>query len=153
MGMMGSTPNTPATLNISATAGSGEEVANMLASIMKLAGVRDVTPDMLGGATPPMPMVKAIDIISRDTHDTMNEPEGDHEHDHEHEKPLTGMGEEYANTPADVHDVPDFDSEKMAYQPNDVETGDRMDGNMPKGRPGVTQESLLQAYSQFKNGQ
>jgi hypothetical protein len=24
---------------------------------------------------------------------------------------------------------------------------------MPKGKPGVTQEGLLQAYAQFKNGQ
>lgn len=153
MGMMGSAPNTPASLSISATAGSGEEVANMLASIMKLAGVRDVTPDMLGGPSAPMPMVKAIDIISRDTHDTMNEPEGDHEHEHEHEEPLTGMEEEYGNTPADATDIPPVDTNQFAYQPNDVETGDRMDGNMPKGKPGVTQESLLQAYSQFKNGQ
>ena len=145
MGMMSNMPNTPATLNISATAGSGEEVANMLASIMKLAGVREVTPDMLGGATPPMPIVKAIDIISRGELDSMN--------GHDHEEPLTGMEEDYANTPADPTDVPDFDSNKMAYQPNNVETGDRMDGNMPKGKSSVTQESLLQAYAQYKNVQ
>ena len=145
MGMMSNMPNTPATLNISATAGSGEEVANMLASIMKLAGVREVTPDMLGGATLPMPIVKAIDIISRGELDSMN--------GHDHEEPLTGMEEDYANTPADPTDVPDFDSNKMAYQPNNVETGDRMDGNMPKGKSSVTQESLLQAYAQYKNVQ
>lgn len=146
-GMMPSTPNTPATLNISATAGSGEEVANMLAAIMNLAGVKPVTGDMLGSAEPPMPIVKAIDIISKGNSDHK------HDHDHDHEEPLIGMGEEYANTPEDPTKVPDLDTNQMAYQPNSTEPGDRMDGTMPKGFPTMTKESLYQAYNQFKNGQ
>jgi hypothetical protein len=144
-GMMPNTPNTPATLNISATAGSGEEVANMLAAIMNLAGVKPVTGDMLGGAEPPMPIVKAIDIISKGS--------SDHKHDHDHDEPLIGMGEEYANTPENPTKVPDLDTNQMAYQPNSAEPGDRMDGTMPKGFPTMTKESLYQAYNQFKNGQ
>ncbi len=147
-GMMPNTPNTPATLNISATAGSGEEVANMLAAIMNLAGVKPVTGDMLGGAEPPMPIVKAIDIISKGSSDSMNS------HDHDHKEPLTGgMEEEYANTPEDPTKVPELDTNKLAYQPNSAEPGDRMDGTMPKGFPTMTKESLYQAYNQFKNGQ
>lgn len=143
-GMMPDAPRQTASLSINATAGSGEEVANMLAAIMNLAGVKPVSGEMLGTtAQPPMPMVKAIDIISRNAPDSMNEPE---------EEPLSGMEEEYANTPEDPTDVPEFDSNKMAYQPNDAEPGDRMDGTLPKGFP-TTKESLQQAFEAFKNGQ
>jgi len=148
-GMMPSSSNTTASLSINATAGNGQEVANMLAAIMNLAGVKPVSGDMLGtGATPPMPIVKAIDIISRGDSDSMN-----HTHDHEGEEPLIGMEEEYANTPEDPTEVPELDTNKLAYQPNAVDVGDRMDGTMPKGFPQMTKESLLQAYNQFKNGQ
>lgn len=45
-------PPMPASLNI--TAGSGEELSNMLATIMQLAGVHKVTPDELGVEHEPM---------------------------------------------------------------------------------------------------
>lgn len=149
-GIMAGGPSTTASLSINATAGSGEEVANMLAAIMNLAGVKPVTGDMLGGETHPMPMVKAIDIISRDNPDAMNDVEIGTSDEGEVEEPMSGMEEEYANSPADANDVPDFDPNKMAYQPNDVEPGDRMDGTMPKGV--ATQESLMQAFEAYKNG-
>jgi len=152
-GMMPSTPNQTASLSINATAGNGQEVANMLAAIMNLAGVKPVTGDMLGSSSmPPMPIVKAIDIISRGDSDSMNS----HHHDHEHgdKETLTGsMEEEYGNTPKDPREVPELDTNAHAYQPNAVDVGDRMDGTMPKGFPVMTKESLLQAYTQFKNGQ
>ncbi len=155
---MPSSGNTTASLSINATAGSGEEVANMLKSLMDLAGVKPVTGDMLGSETTPMPMIKAIDIISKPH---------DHEHDHDsmepqedelNKKPLTGsMEEEYANTPADPKDVPKFDNDKYSYQPNQPQQGDRMDGTMPKGNPKVSEgnlaEALLKEYEAFKNGQ
>lgn len=62
-GMMGSPSSTPASLSINATAGSGEEVANMLASIMKLAGVRPVEQDMMPAQNSNMPMMKALQIM------------------------------------------------------------------------------------------
>lgn len=150
-GIMPSAPNQTASLSINATAGNGQEVANMLAAIMNLAGVKPVSSDMLGtSAMPPMPIVKAIDIISRGDSDSMN---GGH-HDHDDKETLTGsMEEEYGNTPENPTDVPDLDTNAHAHQPNAVDVGDRMDGTMPKGFPQVTQESLLQAYNQFKNGQ
>jgi len=155
---MPSNGSTPATLSINATASSGEEVANMLKSIMDLAGVKPVTADMLGGPVAPMPMVKAIDIVSA--------PDHDHDHDHDsmdpqedelNQKPLTGsMEEEYANTPEDPTDVPKYDPEKMVFRPNQPGQGDRMDGTMPKGNPGLGEglaQSLLKEYEAFKNGQ
>ncbi len=152
-GMMPSTPNQTASLSINATAGNGQEVANMLAAIMNLAGVKPVTGDMLGSSPmPPMPIVKAIDIISRGDSDSMNSHH--HDHDHDDKETLTGsMEEEYGNTPKDPREVPELDTNAHAYQPNAVDVGDRMDGTMPKGFPVMTKESLLQAYTQFKNGQ
>jgi len=154
-GMMTSTPNQTASLSINATAGNGQEVANMLAAIMNLAGVKPVTGDMLGSSPmPPMPIVKAIDIISRGDSDSMNSHDHDHDHDHNDKETLTGgMEEEYGNTPADPTKVPDLDTNKLAYQPNNAKPRDRMDGTMPKGFPTMTHESLQQAYQQFKNGQ
>jgi len=60
---MSSTPNTPASLSINATAGSGEEVASMLASILQLAGLKQVDAGMMPQVEP-MPMMKAIDIMT-----------------------------------------------------------------------------------------
>lgn len=56
-GMMSSQPNTPATLNI--TAGSGEELGDMLNAIMQLAGVHKVTPDQLGTEHEPSKLTAA----------------------------------------------------------------------------------------------
>lgn len=61
-GMMGNS-STPASISINATAGSGDEVANMLASIMKLAGVRPVEQDMMPTQNSNMPMMKALQIM------------------------------------------------------------------------------------------
>jgi hypothetical protein len=58
-----STSSTPASISINATAGSGDEVANMLASIMKLAGVRPVEQDMMPTQNSNMPMMKALQIM------------------------------------------------------------------------------------------
>lgn len=157
---MPSSNNTTASLSINATAGSGEEVANMLKSLMDLAGVKPVTGDMLGSEMTPMPMVKAIDIISR--------PHDHEEHDHDsmepqddkmNKEPLTGsMEETYANTPEDPTDIPKYDPEKMVFRPNQPQQGDRMDGTMPKGNPGMSEaadltQTLLKEYEAFKNGQ
>ena len=56
-GMMSSEPKTPATLNI--TAGSGEELGDMLNAIMQLAGVHKVTPDQLGTEHEPSKLTAA----------------------------------------------------------------------------------------------
>lgn len=51
MGMSMERPSTPASINM--TAGSGEELSDMLATIMQLAGVHKVGDEHMGGETPP----------------------------------------------------------------------------------------------------
>ena len=54
------------------------------------------------------------------------------------------------NAPNDPNNIPDFDSNKMAYQPNDANVGDRMDGTMPKGFAEDTMtQKLFNDYQQF----
>lgn len=54
------------------------------------------------------------------------------------------------NAPNDPNDIPKFDSNKMAYQPNDADVGDRMDGTMPKGFAEDTMtQKLFNDYQQF----
>ena len=163
----------PASLNISASASTGEEVAGMLKAIMQLAGVQPVQQSMMPQQDN-MPMVKALQILGGEKQpieDGMNAPsEGHDEHDHESEycdacdRPAEDCvcdektDEEYDNTPADPTDVPVFDPEKMVFRPNQAGQGDRMDGTMPKGIPSMEEsgglaESLLKAYESFKSGQ
>lgn len=79
---MSSMPNTPASLSINATAGSGEEVAGMLASILQLAGLKQVDSSMMPEVEP-MPMMKAMDIMTANPSDEtgsdmeFDEPMGD----------------------------------------------------------------------------
>ena len=54
------------------------------------------------------------------------------------------------NAPNNPNDIPKFDSNKMAYQPNDANVGDRMDGTMPKGFAEDTMtQKLFNDYQQF----
>lgn len=95
-GMMAGAPVQNASLNISASASTGDEIANMLKSIMTLAGVKPVSNDMMPqqdllpvAGNDAMPMIKAMSIMSDEpqevdaidlddlTHDTMNTDHGD----------------------------------------------------------------------------
>jgi hypothetical protein len=198
---MGMSSPTTASFSINATAGSGEEVAGMLMSIMQLAGVKPVTQndmpiDHIGHGH--MSMDKALNIMGGDdvsqSHGDLDN-DGDHDmDDHDMEKDtLSGMDtlnpgeregdievisvdsnddkekpiDEFANTPGEGSevgtDVPVYDPEKMVFRPNTPGQGDRMDGTMPKGNPGMTKKSvredadttsdLFKAYEAFKNGQ
>jgi hypothetical protein len=151
MGMMdASQPHTPASINM--TAGSGEELGDMLKTIMSLAGVHKVEPEHLGAEMPPAVVTAepamGVDAghdqegsagdIMRSMMDKMN-PDGEEETD-----------EEYNNTPNDPNDVPEFDSNKFAYQPN---AGDG-DGENGKKRimtqPTATMEQeLMSEYKKF----
>ncbi len=73
-GGMGMSTPTNASLSITATAGSGDEVASMLQSIMTLAGLKPVTQDMMPMALDPMPMVKAMDIVANPDMMSSEEP-------------------------------------------------------------------------------
>jgi hypothetical protein len=54
--------------------------------------------------------------------------------------------ESYDNTPNSPHSAPQYDANKMAFNPNASQAGDRMDGNMPKGN--ATFEDQL--YAEYK---
>ena len=160
----------PASFSINASAGSGDEVANMLKSIMHLAGVKPVTGDMLGAEM--LPQVHDMDIISASP-EMMGMPEMDHDdmghadvieidgvmgdHDQEEE-----VGEEYDNTPHPQVDTEDpLRKWANVVNKNDMST-------IPPGAPGDNKlqstlnnepvreatdvhSSLLKAYEAFKN--
>lgn len=162
-GMMpGST--TPASINI--TAGSGVELSHMLQDIMSLAGVHKVEPAQMAPS-------KDYDADSmKRLIDTMNEPAeegllgtmagagigaalggplgaavggaaGDK---------ITGDEEQeeaYDNTPDDPKDVPDYDSNKLAYDPNDGDHKERQAG-LPRAVPMETiEQKLYKEYQEF----
>lgn len=173
MGMMGGMekPSTPATLNI--TADNGEELGSMLAAIMKLAGVQQVTPDQLGVEHEPSIMTaepvaavgpSAPEMSSGDDMrnmmsvvDKLNPEGGDEEGEEE-----TDEGQ-YDNSPADPTDVNPFDSNEFANHPNDGSTHGRATKNNPHGNPlgheqekeqnanMTMEEQLMAEYKNFIN--
>jgi hypothetical protein len=173
MGMMGGMekPSTPATLNI--TADNGEELGSMLATIMKLAGVQQVTPDQLGVEHEPSIMTaepvaavgpSAPEMSSGDDMrnmmsvvDKLNPEGGDDEGEEE-----TDEGQ-YDNSPADPTDVNPFDSNEFANHPNDGSTHGRATKNNPHGNPMghetekkqeanmTMEEQLMDEYKNFIN--
>lgn len=165
-GMEENKPDTPASINM--TAGSGDELANMLATIMQLAGVKQVGADDLGvehdpavvTAEPAMavgPSVGDRDDM-RSVLDKLNPMDGDDE-EGEEENPFgseegddegddeeeTDEGE-YDNSPASPEPKKPFGANDFANQENQPGQGDRMDGNMPKA---TMEQTLMAAYKQF----
>ena len=181
MGMMGGMekPSTPATLNI--TADNGEELGSMLAAIMKLAGVQQVTPDHLGVEHEPSIMTaepvaavgsSAPEMSAGDDMrnmmsvvDKLN-PEQDGEEGEEEE---TDEGKDEFGIPG-VDTTPNrpdayksFDGNEFAYQPNDGSTHGRGQKNNPHGNPQghetekeqgahmTMEEQLMAEYKNFIN--
>jgi hypothetical protein len=152
--------NQPSSLNISASAGSGEEVASMLQSIMTLAGVRPVSSDMMPNERDPMVMksdpVLTAQISSPDS--CNHTPEG-------MECPLHGMSEcsmeeTYDNSP-EVTEQP-YDPDSMAHVINKVSAADmattpyQSASNPLVKEQGLKEQSdvykgLFKAYEAFKN--
>jgi len=179
MGMMGSMekPSTPATLNI--TADSGEELGSMLAAIMKLAGVQQVSPEHLGAEPEPSMMTaEPISVVGphapeQSAGDDMRNmmsvvdklnPEQDGEEGDEEE---TDEGKDEFGIPG-VDNTPNrpdahksFDGNEFANHPNDGSTHGRATKNNPHGNPmGHEQEKeqgahmtmeqqLMNEYKQF----
>ena len=177
MGLMGGMPSmeqnkpqTPASINM--TAGSGDELANMLATIMQLAGVKQVGADDLGvepqpavvTAEPAMGVGPAVGDRDdmRSVLDKLNPMDGDDEKgdselgafqqdsgeegdDEEGDDEETDEGE-YNNSPASAEPKKPFNSNEFANQENQPGQGNRMDGNMPKA---TMEQTLMAAYKQF----
>ena len=152
MGMMGSMdrPSTPASINM--TAGSGEELGDMLAKIMSLAGMNKVEPEHLGVDHEPA-MITAEPVVSvgpspsagdemRSVIDKMHDAGEDEEGNEE-----TDEGQ-YDNSPNDPRDVPEFDSEEFAHHENQPGAGFGRRTNQPNANP-TTYESLMAEYKSF----
>jgi hypothetical protein len=165
MGMMdASQPHTPASINI--TAGSGEELGDMLKTIMSLAGVHKVEPEHLGAEMPPAVVtaepVMGVDAghdqegsagdIMRSMMDKMNPADDGEEIEIDGGDKETDEGAEqmYNNSPADPTDTPEFDSNEFAYQPNSGDGNGENGKKRTMAQPTATMEQQLMAeYKQF----
>ena len=174
MGLMGETnppieaPKTPATLNV--TAGSAEELGNMLTQIMTLAGVHKVEPNELGiekDETPPPAEVSAgedekdimrsvldkmNDIDGKEGGDDAGEEDGEEETDEADEHGIPGV----ATTPNDPNKQAPFDPNRYANQENQPGGGDvpKDHENRPRDRNqpvGTMEEQLMRDYQAFLN--
>jgi hypothetical protein len=178
MGLMGETtpaeaPKTPATLNV--TAGSAEELGNMLTQIMQLAGVHKVEPAELGIQAEPEvaiaepeggeePHSGSPDSM-RSVLDKMNDMDGeDGEDSGDEEKEETDEGEEpipggipgVDTTPNDPNKQKPFNANQFANQQNTPGGGDvpKDHESRPRDRnqPTATMEQqLMRQYQDFLN--
>lgn len=169
-GMEDNKPETPASINM--TAGSGDELANMLATIMQLAGVKQVGADDLGiehepavvTAEPAMGVGPAVGDRDdmRSVLDKLNPMDGDDEEgdepgafqqdngdDESDDEEETDEGQ-YDNTPADPNKQKPFNANQFSNQENQPGAGDSESGK-PRNRfqPTATYEGLMAEYKQY----
>lgn len=138
-GMMGDMPSSsqiPAQIHIEA--GTGEELTDMLATLMHLSGQakgHDAGDDHHDGEVSGDDDVLVGAPSMRQMIDKLN--------------PDMDKVDEYDNEPADPKDAPAFDAEQYAHQENQPGQGDRMDGTQPKAYPDMSFESLMSEYKKF----
>ena len=179
MGMMGGMPERPPMpASINMTAGSGEELSDMLATIMQLAGVKQHGASPMGAeplAAEPMVALTAEPEIGGDATSNMRsmidklnpmdgddaggdkvagldqDQDGDHDMgDHDLEKDdKEETDEQYDNSPADPRKPPSFDANRFAHQENQPGQGDRMDGTSPKAYADVN-EATAELFAEYK---
>lgn len=133
---MPSHPPIPAQIHIEA--GSGEEITDMLATLMHLSG--QATGHDTGDDHHDDGMTADDDVLigapsMRQMIDKLN--------------PDMDKVDEVDNEPADPTNVPAFDPEEFAHQENQPGQGDRMDGTQPKAYPDMSFESLMAEYQKF----
>jgi hypothetical protein len=144
---MDTTPSQPASINIQA--GSGEELGDMLKTIMSLAGIHKVEPEHLGVDHEPMqltpepgmavgPAASAGDNM-RAVLDKLHPEMGDEEETDEE------AGPQYDTTPNDAEPEQAFGANQFSNQENQADQGDRMDGTMPKAN--AEEEPKKEAYA------
>jgi hypothetical protein len=164
-------PSMPASINM--TAGSGDELSNMLATIMQLAGQNkpvsaapalDNTPPAPGALEPasgPMSqtdnmrsVIDKLNPMDDNGEDDVNKAHGDLDNDGDHDMDDHDMEkknkvDEYDNTPADPNDKDEFDANAHAHQENQPGQGDRMDGDRPKAYADM-KEAVTDLFAQYK---
>ena len=170
-------PSTPASINM--TAGSADELGNLLKDIVSLAGMNKVEPEQLGvepapmsmspepaiaisGGSPADDMRSVIDKLHPDTDDGEggDEPAGDNPfagNDAGDEKPEDDEEEtdegEYDNSPAGPEPTEPFSANQFSNNENKPGQGDRMDGDRPKAYADMNEAAadLFAQYKQFVN--
>lgn len=165
-------PSMPASINM--TAGSGDELSNMLATIMQLAGQNKPVsaappvdnappaPGILepagGDMSPADNMRSVIDKLNpmddEGGEDDVNKAHGDLDNDGDHDMDDHDMEkkepvDEYDNTPSDPNDKNEFDANAHAHQENQPGQGDRMDGDRPKAYADMN-EAVTDLFAQYK---
>ena len=163
-------PSMPASINM--TAGSGDELSNMLATIMQLAGQNkpvsaapplDNAPPAPGvlepadGGSPADNMRSVIDKLNpmNGSDDDMSVAQGDVDNDGDHDMDDHDAQndkeevDEYDNTPSDPNKKNEFDANQFAHQENQPGQGDRMDGTSPKAYADMN-EAVTDLFAQYK---
>jgi hypothetical protein len=163
-------PSMPASINMSA--GSGDELSNMLATIMQLAGQNkpvsaapplDNAPPAPGvlepadGGSPADNMRSVIDKLNpmNGSDDDMSVAQGDVDNDGDHDMDDHDAQndkeevDEYDNTPSDPNKKNEFDANQFAHQENQPGQGDRMDGTSPKAYANM-KEAVTDLFAQYK---
>ena len=164
-------PSIPASINM--TAGSGDELSNMLATIMQLAGQNkpvsaapplDNAPPAAGTLEPTSgdmsptdnmrSVIDKLNPMDDKGGDDVNKAHGDLDNDGDHDMDDHDMEkkdkvDEYDNTPADPNDKDEFDANAHAHQENQPGQGDRMDGDRPKAYADMN-EAVTDLFAQYK---
>lgn len=163
-------PPTPASINM--TAGSADELGNLLKDIVSLAGMKTDMghdhmdmPEPAGEMPPPAepemgPPESPADSM-RSVIDKLN-PMGDEEDGEEDDEESSDQDDEeddeeetenWDNTPSDPNNPPAFDSNKMSNQDpaGHPGAGDRMDGDRPKAFA-TFEDQLMWEYKKFIKG-
>ena len=175
MGMMSmppERPSHPASINMSA--GSGEELSDMLTTIMTLAGQKSAGPvsamPALGNTPPAVgvlepagapsatdtmrSVIDKLNPIDDEGGDDVSKSHGDLDNDGDHDMDDHNMEkkqpvDEYDNTPSDPTDNDEFDANAHAHQENQPGQGDRMDGTSPKAYANM-KEAVTDLFAEYK---
>lgn len=157
MGMMSmppEKPSTPATINM--TAGSGQELSDMLTTIMTLAGQKQHAAEPHSGMPPPAVATTGGDEGPKDSMrsviDKLNpadDEEGEQDQDDDQDDDQEETDENWDNAPNDPTDKNEFDANQFANQENQPGAGDAPDGRARSRFQPATFESLMKEYKAF----
>lgn len=143
-------PSTPASINM--TAGSGEELGDLIRAIATLAGTAsNQSAGDMAVQVPPAEVTVGDRDDMRSVLDRLNDTDVEDDEDDEEEEEV----KEYDNTPSDPTDTNEFDAEQHAYHPNQPGAAKgRATTNNPRGVPGASptmEEIEQQLFAEYQN--